>query len=252
MFKYIFVLLLSCILVACSGKTPVQPVEPFDAEKSFAKANRHMDEKDYDEARALLLEIKNRDLSKKFGPLAQLRIANSYVQDEEPERGVAEFKQFLEMYPDHKHAPYAQYQIAMVYFHQIESPERGYSGAARALAEFQKLKEDYPRNPYKEQIELRMTRCRNIMGDYEFLVGEFYQKKEAYPAAISRYEYLIKNFPEYKGMAAALLNLGISYKQSGELEKAVTSFNRLSREYPDTPQTVQAKKELSSLKPDKE
>lgn len=252
MFKYIFVFLFSCILVACSGKTPVQPVESFDAEKSFAKANRLMDEKEYDEARALLLEVKNRDLSKKFGPLAQLRIADSYIREEEPERGVTEFNRFIEMYPDHKHAPYAQYQIAMVYFHQIESPERGYGGAARALAEFQKLKENYPRNPYKEQIELRMSKCRNIMGDYEFLVGEFYQKKEAYASAISRYEYLIKNFPDYKRMAAALLNLGISYKESGELEKAAASFDRLSREYPDTPQSVQARKELSALKPDKE
>ncbi len=252
MFKYIFVFLFSCVLVACSGKTPVQPVESFDAEKSFAKANRLMDEKEYDEARALLLEVKNRDLSKKFGPLAQLRIADSYVREEEPERGVTEFNRFIEMYPDHKHAPYAQYQIAMVYFHQIESPERGYGGAARALAEFQKLTKNYPRNPYKEQIELRMTKCRNVMGDYEFLVGEFYQKKEAYASAISRYEYLIKNFPEYKGMALVLLNLGISYKQSGEHEKAVDSFNRLSREYPDTSQAAQAKKELSALNPGKE
>jgi outer membrane protein assembly factor BamD len=252
MAKYISFLLLIFSIIGCSGKETVKPAETFDAEKSFAKANKHVDEKEYDEARALYLTIKNRDLSKKFGPLSQLRIADSYVQEEEPDRAVAEFKRFLEMYPDHKHAPYAQYQIAMVYFHQIESPERGYGGAARALAEFQKLKKNYPRNPFKDQVELRIRKCRNVMGDYEFLVGEFYQKREAYSAAIGRYEYLLKNFPEYKGTAAVLLNLGILHKQSGQHEKATAYFSRLSREYPDAPQTVQAKKELSVLKSDKE
>src|SRR5574340_1295065 len=139
---------------SCSGKAPVKgAAEGFNAESSFEKANKLIDDKEYDTARSLLLEIKNRDLTKKYAPLAQLRIADSYVKEGEPELAVAEFRKFLEIYPDHKNASYAQYQIAMVYFNQIESPERGYGGAAKALEEFEKLKKDFPRNPYKDLIE---------------------------------------------------------------------------------------------------
>ena len=50
------------------------------------------------------------------------------------------YKRFIEEYPDHQYAPYAQYQIAMVYFSKIEDAARGYGYAEQALEEFKKLK----------------------------------------------------------------------------------------------------------------
>ena len=56
---------------ACSGKAPVKPaVKEFNSEASFEKANKLIHDKDYDAARKLLLEIKNRDLTKNFPPCA--------------------------------------------------------------------------------------------------------------------------------------------------------------------------------------
>ncbi len=221
--------------------------EPFDAEKFFTKANGLIDNKEYADARTLLLEVKNRDLSKKYAPLAQLRIADSYVKEEETELAVAEYRKFLDMYPDHRHAPYAQYQIAMVYFNQIASPERGYSGAASALAEFEKLKRNFPRNPYKELVEMRIEKCRNVMADYEFLVGEFYMKKGSYSPAIDRFEGLLKKFPDYKKQEKVLMDLARSYKKIGQKEKSVEKLKDIIEKYPNSPYTSDAKKELSSM-----
>lgn len=235
-------------IFACGGKTQVKTtLEEFNAETSFAKANKLIDNKDYEEARALLLEIKNRDLTKKYAPLAQLRIADAYVKEVEPDLAVAEYSRFLEIYPDHRHASYAQYQIAMVYFNQIEGPERGYGGAAKALAEFQKLKRDFPRNPYKDVIELRIEKCKNTIADYEFLVGEFYLKNESYNAAINRFETLLSNFPDYKKEENVLLKLGIAYSKADGPEKARLYLDRLIEKYPSSRLAADAKKELSSL-----
>lgn len=233
-------------IVSCASKAPVRPAEDFDAEKSFARANKLIDDKDYQESRAILLEIKNRDLSKNFAPLAQLRIADSYIKEGEPELAVAEYRKFLEIYPDHRHASYAQYQIAMTYFNQIEGPERGYGGALKALREFEKLKKDFPRNPYRDLIELRIEKCRNVMADYEFLVGDFYLKKGAYQAAINRFETLLENFPDYKNTANVLLNLGIAHKNAGEKERSAQYLSRIIEKYPDSPVAADAKKQLSS------
>ncbi|MBI5639619.1 MAG: outer membrane protein assembly factor BamD [Nitrospirae bacterium] len=247
-FRYALVILSLFLLSSCSGKSQIRTLEDFNAEKSFEKANKLIDDKDYVEARAILLEIKNRDLTKKIAPLAQLRIADSYVKEDESELAVSEYRKFLEMYPDHRHASYAQYQIAMVYFNQIESPERGYGGAAQALAEFEKLKRDFPRNPYKDLIDTRIEKCRNTIADYEFLVGEFYLKKGSYTAAIERFETLLKTFPDYKKEESVLLSLAISYKKAGQKEKAEEVLTRLIEKYPTGPLTSEAKKELSSLK----
>jgi len=246
-FRYIFVLLVVSSIISCSGKSSVKTNEPFDAEKFFARANKLIDEKEYTEARTVLLEVRNRDLTKKYAPLAQLRIADSYVKEEEPELAIAEYRKFLEMYPDHQNASYAQYQIAMVYFNQIEGPERGYSGAASALAEFEKLKRDFPRNPYKELAEMRIEKCRNTIADYEFLVGEFYMKKGSYSAAISRFEGLLKKYPDYKKQEKVLMNLALCYKQTGQRERSVESLQNIIERYPNSSFASDAKKELSKL-----
>jgi outer membrane protein assembly factor BamD len=155
------------------------------------------------------------------------------------------------MYPDHRHAAYAQYQIAMVYFNQIESPERGYGGAARALTEFEKLKADFPRNPYKDLIDLRIEKCRNTIADYEYMVADFYMKKNTYAAAIDRFENLLKTYPDYKKYERVMLSLGLAYRKAGQKDKSEVILNRLVEKYPNSPVAFEAKKELASLKSDK-
>jgi outer membrane protein assembly factor BamD len=245
--KYAAALVSLILLVSCSGKTAIKPVESFNAERDFAKANKLISEQNYTEARTLLLEIKNRDLTKKYAPLAELRIADSYVKEEQPDLAVAEYNKFLEMYPDNSYASYAQYQIAMVYFNQIESPERGYGGAQKALQEFEKLKTNFPRNPYREVVDLRIEKCRNTIADYEFLVGEFYMKKGSYNAAIGRYEGLLEKFPDYKKKEYVLLRLGTAYRKLGDREKAKEYLTRLVDKFPTSPLVRDAKKQLASL-----
>ncbi|OIP59901.1 MAG: hypothetical protein COY75_04780 [Nitrospirae bacterium CG_4_10_14_0_8_um_filter_41_23] len=241
-------ILLILFIISCSSKPVVKPSETFDPEKAFAKANEQIEKKDYEKARTAFLEIKSRDMSKKFAPLAQLRIADSYVKEEEPELAVAEYQKFLDAYPDHRYASYAQYQIAMIYFNQIEGIERGYSGADRALEEFEKLKKMFPRNPYRDVVDLRIEKCKNTIAGYEFLVGEFYYKKGSYNAAIERFEGLLKKYPGYKGEAEVLFYTGMSYKNLGKKDRASEYLTRLIEKYPGNKLVNDAKKEMSILK----
>src|SRR4030042_7212177 len=228
------VLVLSILsIISCSGKSATKPTEAFDAEQAFVKANEQIEKKDYEEARGTLLEIKNRDTSKKIAPLAELRIADSYIKEDEPELGIAEYKKFLDDYPDHQYAPYARYQVAMVYFDKIEDAERGYGWAAKALKEFENLKNMFPRNPYRDVLDLRIAKCKNVMAKYEFLVGEFYYKKGSYNAAIGRFDVLLKEYPGYDSEADVLFYTGMSYKNIGQKDKASEYLTSLIEKYPD-------------------
>jgi len=237
-----------CAGISCSSKkTVTRTDENFDAEKSLATATDLIEKKEYDDARKILLEVKNRDLTKKYAPLAQLKIADSHVREGEYELAAEEYKKFLEMYPDHQNAAYAQYQMAMTYFVQIESAERGYGAAAKALEEFEKLKRMFPRNPYRETIELRIEKCRTTMADYEFIVAEFYLKKGSYNAALGRFQLLMTKFPDYKKEPMVLYHVGVSYKKLGNRDKASEYFKRLLEKYPSDKLCNSAKKELASL-----
>lgn len=246
-FKLFVIVLVLCSFIGCSQKAAVQPSEKFDPEKSFTTANDLLEKKEYEQARASFLEVKNRDQSRTFAPLAQLKIADSYVKEEEPELAVAEYRRFLDTYPDHQYASYAQYQIAMVYFDQIESPERGYGGAAKALEEFEKLRKMFPRNPYKEAVELKIEKCRNTIAEYEYLVGTFYYKKGSYHAALGRFEGLLKNYPGYQGASGVLYYMGMSYKNLGQADRASEYLTLFIEKYPAHNLVRDAQKELALL-----
>lgn len=246
--NWTILLLLSLIFtMSCAGNPATKAMDAFDAEKAFAKANDLMDKKEYEEARTVFFEIKNRDLTKKYAPLAQLRIADSYVKEDMPDRSIEEYKKFLEIYPEHKYASYSQNQIALIYFNQIESSERGYGAATKALEEFEKLKRMFPRNPYREATDARIEKCREIIADYELIVGVFYYNKEAYEAAIKRLEGLLQRFPLFKKEADVLFYIAMSYKKLGWKDKAEEYFKLLIEKYPKNNLVSEAKKELSAL-----
>lgn len=248
-FKVVLCLLFSVLFIfnSCGGKQEVKKEEAFDPEKHLSKADKLIGEKEYEEARKLLLEVKNRDTAKKHAPHAQLKLADSYVREGDIEIGIEEYRRFLDLYPDNQYASYAQYQIAMAYYSQIESPDRGSGAAQKALHEFIRLKELYPRNPYREVMALRMEKAKDVIADGEFMVGEFYYKKESYNAAIERLEALLKRFPDYKKADNALLLLGRSYKAIKMNDKAKESFNKLLEKYPASKLAPAAKKELREL-----
>ncbi|TAN43079.1 MAG: outer membrane protein assembly factor BamD [Nitrospirae bacterium] len=243
LFTFIVFCLTAVFITSCGGKKPVKE-EVFDPEKQLLLADKQVRDQEYEEARKTLLEVKNRETAKKFAPMAQLKIADSYIKDSEIDLGVEEYRKFLELYPDNQNAPYAQYQIAMAHFSQIEAADRGSGAAQKALYEFRRLKELYPRNPYREAVELRIEKCLNIIAEGEFVVAQYYHKKESYFAAIQRIEGLLKKFPEYRETDEALLLLGKSYKALKNTVKAKEIFKKLTENYPKSKAAAEAKKEL--------
>lgn len=233
--------LLFFLTMSCSSKV-VQKEEVFNPEKYLANADKLASDKEYDEARKILLEVKNRDTSKKFTPIAQLRIAESYIKEGDPDLGIAEYRKFLEFYPDNQFASHAQYQIAMTYYSQIESADRGSGEAEKALKEFLKLKEVYPRNPYREVLDLRIEKCRTVIAEGELMVGRFYFKKESYEAAIKRLEGVLKKFPDYKKGDEVLMLLHKSYKALKKDDKAKEVLDKMIEKYPSSKLTIEAKK----------
>ena len=235
---------LSVLSIYGCGKD-VKPETSYDAEKYLAKSDELVAAKDYKEARKVLLEVKNRDTQRKYGPIAHLKIADSYVKEGEPDLAITEYRKFIELYPDSQYASYAQYQIAMTYFAQIESPDRGTGVARFALEEFNRLKKLYPRNPYRDIVEVRIEKARNILAEGDYMIAEFYYKKESYQSAVGRLESMLTNYPDYKKEDEALLLLGKSYRELRIKDKAKDVFEKLITKYPTSRAAKEAKKLLS-------
>lgn len=248
MHKILLVALLAVLSISCSKETkPLPTLEPAAA---FEKANEILEKKNYEEARRTFDELKRSDIDEGYAPLAQLRIADSYVKEEEAELAIDEYKRFLKDYPRHKYASYAQYQIGMVYYNLVRGPDRGYGAALRALEAFQSLNSLYPRNPYRDEVKYYMEKTRDVIAMHEFMVGDFYFKKGACEGVIGRMEGLLRDFPEYKDMPEVLYRLGVCHKRLEDNARAEQDLNMLRRRYPESPLIEKTEKEFREIAED--
>lgn len=236
---------------SCAKKVEIKPPTAFDPEAAFKKANQLMDKKQYEAARREFEVIKSRDAEMKYAPLAHLRVADTYILEKEYDAAIDEYRRFLEFYPAHKYASYAQFQIGMIYFDQIEDAERGQDAARRAIEEFEKLNRIYPRNPYRESLVYYMDKARDTIAEHIFLVANFYFKRKAYGPAINRYLEVLERFPDFKKKEEALYRLSVSYSRTGNRQSAREYLDRLLTEYPDSQFAEEAKKEIARSSGDK-
>lgn len=240
-------LLIVAALLAASCAKKVPPPVSLEPSERFEQANRLFEKKNFEEARRTFEEVKLKDARQGYAPLAQLRIADTYVREEDPELAVDEYREFLRDYPTHKYASYAQYQIGMVYFNLIKGPERGYGAAVRAIEAFESLNSLYPRNPYREDVKRRIEQAGEVIADHEFMVGDFYFRKGAYRGAIGRLEPLLEDFPDYEAGDEALYRLAVSHMALGEAEKARQYLDALKQKYPASPLIEKAREKFGDF-----
>ncbi|GAB4388671.1 MAG: outer membrane protein assembly factor BamD [Thermodesulfovibrionales bacterium] len=238
-------LIAALALSAGCSKKAVKPEEEVTLEEQFARANSLLEDKRYDEARARFEEVKMRDSGMAYAPLAQLRVADSYIRQGEPELAIAEYRHFLESYPTHRYASYAQYQIAITYYGQIDSHDRSLESARLALAEFERLNRLYPRNPYRDTVAFNIQRTRDILADHEFMVGEFYFRKGSYEGALGRLLPILSDYPGYAGTPRVLGRIAESYKGLGKDDEAMKYLGVLERQYPESDALKDARRTLS-------
>jgi len=180
--KKTFLILLSVLFIlGCAGKKNIREGK-FDPKVWLSKADALLKDEEFDEARRLLFEVKNRDLTKKYAPIAQLKLGESYEAEEKPDEAINEYRRFKRLYPDHPQASYAQYKIAMVYFKQIDSPKKGAGGGEEGPPGVSETSQGLPTQPIqrggetpdkKVQEPYRRVRdaCREILLQEGFLQG---------------------------------------------------------------------------------
>ncbi len=243
-------ILLLCAVIAVSfscNKSILYEEPPFDPEASLSKANDLINDGYYENAREILEEIAAKDATRQYGTLARLRIADTYFEDELFDEAALEYQNFLGVHTHHKYAPYAQFKLAMTFFNRIKTVDVSSSWAKAAIREFEKLRRNYPRNPYMDITESKIKTCKRILSEYEFYVGSFYYDKGAYEAAVNRFVNMLKAYPESKMESEALYYLGLSYEGIGQRSKALSTLSMLIEKYPTIKLANEAREALDQI-----
>ncbi len=202
--------------------------------------------KQWETARQYYKRIVDGFPNSEYGPGARLGLGQSYF--EEGSTGsyilaVAALREFLTLYPSHPRADFAQYLVAEAYFKQKNGPDRDQSATRKALAEYERLLDLYPGSPQVENARKRIRECRESLARSEYLVGWFYQKgRQAWRAAILRYEGILADYPDYDRLDEVLFRLSECLDAAGRRAEALPLLDRLLGEYPQSAYAEGARK----------
>src|SRR5712664_3207754 len=181
---------------------------------------------------------------------AKLTIADSFYK----EGGTANLTQAIQAYKDFgiffpmlPEAGYAQLQVAMTHFKQMEKPDRDRTHARAAEDEFQVFLSKYPSDKLAPKAEQHLREVQELLAEGDFRIGYYYYVKEDKKAAESRLRAIVSRYPLYSKSDQALWMLGNIWQATEKKELAAPYYARIVRNYPLSPLVPNAKKRLNTL-----
>ena len=245
-------LLLALPLAACAHSgVDVATLSSNSDQVVWEAAQKAYEKKNWDAARQHFKRIIDGFPQSEHGPAARLGLAESHFQEGGAANdilAISEYRDFLTLYPSHPKADYAQFQVGEAYFQQKNSPDRDQAPTEKALAEYERLLDVYPQSPLVEKTRARIHECRQSLAKAEFMAGYFYQRtRQAWRAAILRYEGIVNDYPEYEDIEQVLFRMAECLAASGRKAEALPYLGRLLSEYPTTRYADEARRLMTAL-----
>ncbi len=180
---------------------------------------------------------------------AKLGIADSFYK----EGGTANLTQAVQAYNDFgvffpmlAEAAYAQLQVAMTHYKQLEKPDRDRTHARAAEDAFQTFLSKYPNDPLAGKAEQHLREVQELLAEGDFRIGYYYYVKEDKKAAESRLRAIVNRYPLYSKSDRALWMLGNIWDSTEKKEIANNYYARLVRNYPLSPLVPEARNRLKA------
>ena len=181
---------------------------------------------------------------------AKLAIADSYYKEGGSAnwtQAIAGYKDFIVFFPFLNEASYAQIQVAMTHFKQMEKPDRDRTEAKTAEEEFQTFLTKYPKDPLVPKAEQHLRIVQEILAEGDFRIGYYYYVKGDRRASAGRLLSVTKRYPLYSKSDEALWMLGDIFEKSEKKEIASVYYSRIVKDYPLSELVPQAKQKLVAL-----
>ena len=194
-------------------------------EQIMSEGMQKLEKGKYDSATDAFQKVKDRFPYSKFAITAELKMADSLYETLSFDEAYSAYDEFERLHPKNGHIPYVIYQKGMCHFQQLKTIDRDQSHTLIAKEEFERLVKRFPRHDYANRARKNIRKCLIYLAEYELYVGHFYFKMENYQAAVDRYAYIIKNYPDM-GQYHEALEYIAKCKEALALENNPTEENR--------------------------
>ncbi len=247
--KRVAVLLLLLVVAACASSRGRIPEGTLDPDKFlYERGTEALGKKRWLTAREYFRTLIDTYPQSPLRADAKLGIGDTYLGERTAEAyvlAINEFREFLNFYPTHKRAHYAQYKLGMAHFEQMRGPERDQTETREAIAEFSLYLQRYPKGDEKltEEVRQKLRQARDRLSTSEYRVGYFYYRQQRwYPGAIDRFVAVLRDDPEYTHRDAVYFYLANSLMKIGRPAEALPYLDRLLKEFEQSEHLAEAKK----------
>lgn len=235
------------LITGCGGKKE-DPILRLSAAEALKLGQDYLAEKKYYRASQYLTHAFEVEPNSRSGRTALLLAADALFLNGGTDNYIrceAKYRDFLNRFPTSDKADYAQYRVAECLARRTERPDRDQTVTRKALGSFQELLRLYPTSPYVPKTRQRIVEVTNLLAAHELSVAHFYMRYgdgRLCGGAINRLEHLMKEYPSFAMMDAALFHLAVSYEKCQRMELAEQTFADLESRYPESEFAAAARK----------
>jgi outer membrane protein assembly factor BamD len=186
-------------------------------------------------------------IEKNYDANVIMKRAEAFFDKEEYAEAIIEYQHFLDLHRVHTLAPYAQYKLAESHFKMFKTIDRDPEPIYKAIEHYEKLLKAYPGSRYEHDATQRIRDGHDLLAQISFMVGEFYQRQEAWLAAAHRFEYVVTTYPEMNVASDALYHLALVYHELRAYDWAKEKLVALAERYPNNKHQAEAQRLLAKL-----
>jgi outer membrane protein assembly factor BamD len=254
-------ILVLLVLSACASGPKRPPVGTLEPDKFlFERGTEELNKKHWLTSREYFRQLMDSYPQSSYRAEAKLGLADTYLGEGTAESQVLainEYREFLSFYPTHKRAYYAQFKLGMCHFYQMHGPDRDQSETQEAVAELTTFVERYgtsdmgdpDRAKLIEEGRARLREARDRMSDANYRVAYFYLRTQKFPpAAIDRFNAILKTDPEYSRRDAVYFYLAEALIKMKRPKEALPYLDRLIVEFESSEYLEDARKLAETLK----
>jgi len=230
--------------------------EQYQAEARLAyeeAVDAYLDE-DWEVAVRLLEQVRKDFSYTRYARLAELRLADAAFRQEKYAEATAAYKSFAKDYPSDPEVPYASYRIVRAQFLQSGSSvfqppleERDLASVRGAYTSLHSFLATFPEYPRRVELDYMLEVVTGLLVRHELYVARFYLQRDQYPPAIERVRFALDRYQDSGLEAEAVTLLGETYLKMKDKPRATEAFQRVLKDYPQSPFAVPAQAFLGFL-----
>jgi outer membrane protein assembly factor BamD len=216
--------------------------------RAYDKALESFLDRDWEEARNLLQEVRRKYAYSQYARLAEQRLSDIDYEQEKFAAAITGYRAYVTDHPADEGVPYARFRICKALYAQVSDTillppqeERDQAAIVDAYRELGAFLADYPQSKWTKDAQFMLVTVTGRLVRHELYVARYYLNRDRFEPAAKRIQYALARYDGSGLEPEALVMLAETYMKMKKTEEAKNELRRVLEFYPASPFVVPAR-----------